>query len=92
MDRVKDLMVSNIDALLRRGDRLDHIVDKTEVLTSRSVAFKQSARTLSRRMWWQNVKVGVGIAIAVVVFLYILVTVSCGGVAWPNCVHTNSTH
>jgi len=85
-------MNTNIDALLKRGDRLDNIVNKTDVLQSRSVAFKQSSRVLSRRMWWQNVKVGVGIAITVVVFIYIIVTVSCGGITWPNCIPRNATN
>ena len=55
--RVKDIMVTNIEALLQRGERLDLLVDKTEQLSSSGVTFKQASRTLARRMWWQNFKV-----------------------------------
>ena len=55
--RVKDIMVTNIEALLERGERLDLLVDKTEQLSSNAVTFKQASRTLARRMWWQNFKV-----------------------------------
>ena len=39
--RVKDIMVTNIEALLERGERLDLLVDKTEQLSSNAVTFKQ---------------------------------------------------
>ena len=39
--RVKDIMVTNIEALLERGERLDLLVDKTEQLSSNAVSFKQ---------------------------------------------------
>ena len=55
--RVKDIMVTNIEALLERGERLDLLVDKTEQLSTNAVSFKQASRTLARRMWWQNFKV-----------------------------------
>ena len=34
-------MVTNIEALLERGERLDLLVDKTEQLSSNAVTFKQ---------------------------------------------------
>ena len=39
--RVKDIMVTNIEALLDRGERLDLLVDKTDQLSSSAVSFKQ---------------------------------------------------
>ena len=39
--RVKDIMVTNIEALLDRGERLDLLVDKTDQLSSSAVTFKQ---------------------------------------------------
>ena len=35
---------------------------------------------------WKNMKLTVGAGLGVVVFLYILVSLSCGGLAWPHCV------
>lgn len=92
--RVKDIMVTNIEALLERGERLDLLVDKTEQLSSNAVTFKQASRTLARRMWWQNFKVWIVIAIVVLVLIYIIISASCGGPLLPNCVGKggNGTH
>lgn len=56
VDKVKDIMVANIEALLERGERLELLVDKTEHLSNSSVAFKQAGRNLARKMWWQHTK------------------------------------
>ena len=86
VDRVKDIMVSNIETLVERGERLELLVDKTDQLSQHSVSFKQTSRTLQRRMWWQNTRLKVGLAVGVIVGIYIIVSISCGGLAWPNCV------
>ena len=86
VDRVKDIMVANIETLVERGERLELLVDKTENLSQHSVAFKQTSRNLRRRMWWQNAKLMVGVGVAVIAGLYIIVSISCGGLAWPKCV------
>ena len=56
VERVKDIMVSNIDALIQRGERLDLLVDKTEHLSNHSVTFKRTSQNLARKMWWQNTR------------------------------------
>lgn len=86
VERVKDIMVANIDSLMERGERLDLLVDKTENLSAHSVNFKQTSRTLRRRMWWQNKKMTLIVGVAVLIGIYVIVSISCGGVAWPNCV------
>lgn len=90
--KVKDIMVSNIDALIERGERLDLLVEKTEDLSNHSVRFKQTSRNLARKMWWQNTRAAIGVALTVIVVIYIIVSVSCGGMSWPECVHRNGTH
>lgn len=56
VDRVKDIMVANIEAILERGERLELLVDKTEHLSNHSVTFKQASRSLARKMWWQHTR------------------------------------
>ena len=53
------VMVSNIESIVERGERLDLIVDKAENLSNEAVTFRQSGRRLQRRMWWQNAKMKV---------------------------------
>ena len=52
-------MVSNIESIVERGERLDLIVDKAENLSNEAVTFRQSGRRLQRRMWWQNTRMKV---------------------------------
>lgn len=86
INQVKDIMVSNIDTLLERGERLDLLVDKTENLSSQAVTFKQTTTQIRRKMWWQNTKFTIALIAVVVAVIYAIITASCGGFAWPKCV------
>jgi len=86
VNQVKDIMVANIDVIMERGEKLDLLVDKTENLSANSVTFRTTSRNLQRAMWWKNMKLTIGAAVGIVVFLYIIISLSCGGLAWQNCV------
>jgi len=86
VDQVKDIMVKNIDELVERGEKLDLLVDKTDHLSASAVTFKTASRNVQRQMWWKSMKLTIGVGVSVVVFLYIIVSLSCGGLAWPKCV------
>eukprot|EP00092_Neocalanus_flemingeri_P002076 GFUD01002215.1.p1 GENE.GFUD01002215.1~~GFUD01002215.1.p1 ORF type:complete len:220 (-),score=65.77 GFUD01002215.1:143-802(-) len=86
VNQVKDIMVANIDVIMERGEKLDLLVDKTENLSANSSTFRTTSRNLQRSMWWKNMKLTIGAAVGVVVFLYIIIALSCGGLAWQNCV------
>ncbi|TPX37730.1 hypothetical protein SmJEL517_g00480 [Synchytrium microbalum] len=47
---VKDVMVSNIEKVLERGERIDILVDKTDSLNHASFAFKKRSTALRRQM------------------------------------------
>ena len=40
MDEVRDVMTQNIDKILKRGDRLEDLVDKTTELETTVIIFK----------------------------------------------------
>jgi len=86
VNQVKDIMVKNIDELVERGEKLDLLVDKTENLSASAVSFKTASRNLQRQMWWKSTKLTLGVGFSVIVFVYIIVSLSCGGLAWPQCV------
>jgi len=86
VDRVKDIVIASLDSVMERGERLELLVDKTEELGRHSVQFKQRTVTLRRRMWWQNKKMMLIVFLVVIICIYIIVSISCGGLAWPKCV------
>jgi len=86
VDQVKDIMVANIDSIVERGEKLDLLVDKSDALSNNAVSFKTTSRNLQRAMWWKNIKMSVGVAVAIIVIIYFIVSMSCGGLDWKNCV------
>jgi vesicle-associated membrane protein 7 len=86
VDQVKDIMVANIDSIVERGEKLDLLVDKTENLSSNAVTFKTTSTRLARAMWWKNIKMTVAVVVVVIVVIYFIVSMSCGGLDWKNCV------
>jgi len=86
VEHVKGIMTANIDVIMERGEKLDLLIDKTENLSATSVTFRTTSRNLQRAMWWKNMKLTVGAVIGVIILIYIIVSFSCGGLSWPNCV------
>lgn len=86
IEELTEIMVQNIDSVANRGEKLELLVDKTANLTSASVTFRTTSKNLARSMCIKNVKITVIIILVMVVILYIIVSASCGGLSWPNCV------
>ena len=64
LNQVKDIMVQNVEQILSRGERIDLLVDKTDVMAGQATAFRRGARTVRRQMWWKNKKM-MGLSILV---------------------------
>lgn len=86
LDDLKEVMVQNIDSVTSRGEKIDLLVDKTDLLSSSSVQFKKSSRTLARAMLLKNIKITVIIVVVVILILYFIISAACGGLAWQSCV------
>ncbi|XP_053975122.1 vesicle-associated membrane protein 7-like [Hylaeus volcanicus] len=86
LDELTDIMVKNIDSLTTRGERLELLVHKTENLTASSVTFRKTSRNLARSLFWKNVKIYLIIGAILIVVTFVIVSLSCGGLTWPNCV------
>lgn len=83
VDQVKGLMIQNIDKVLERGERIELLVDRTEVLDQHAFKFKKTATSLKRQMWWKNVKLMLLIGFVVLAVIYVIVAISCGGADLP---------
>ncbi|KAJ1519341.1 hypothetical protein ONE63_004638 [Megalurothrips usitatus] len=83
---VTNIMVKNIDNITGRGERLELLLKKTDDLSQSSVSFRKSSRNLARAMFWKNVKLYVFVGLITVVIIYFIVSLSCGGLTWKNCV------
>lgn len=57
LNQVKDIMVQNVEQILSRGERIELLVDKTDIMAGQATAFRRGARSVRRQMWWRNSKI-----------------------------------
>ena len=73
MDDVKNVMVDNIEKVLKRGEKIELRVDKTDNLNQQSIRFKKHSSQLKQAMWWQNARMMIFVGVVVAVVLAILI-------------------
>uniref|UniRef100_A0A0W0EXZ8 Synaptobrevin homolog YKT6 n=1 Tax=Moniliophthora roreri TaxID=221103 RepID=A0A0W0EXZ8_MONRR len=78
LNQVKDIMVQNVEQILSRGERIELLVDKTDVMAGQATAFRRGARSVRRQMWWKNKKIlGLSVLVALIL-LWIILAQFCG--------------
>lgn len=85
IEEVKGVMIENVDRLLERGEKIDDLVDRTEVLVQQSEGFLDGSRELRRAMWWKNVKIILLIVFVVLILIFVIVLIACGGFTFAKC-------
>ncbi|KAK7052140.1 vesicle-associated membrane protein [Favolaschia claudopus] len=78
LNQVKNIMVQNVEQILSRGERIELLVDKTDVMAGQATAFRRGARSVRRQMWWRNTKIMALCVLVGLVFLWIFVAQFCG--------------
>lgn len=79
IDQVRNVMVDNLDTIIQRGDKIENLVEKTNLLLGESTTFVSNSTSLRRKMWLKNVKL-----IAIIVFLLlgiitVILLIACQG-------------
>lgn len=85
LSAVKDVMIKNIDKVLERGEKIELLVEKSEIMESHAIRFKTEARTLKNRMWWKNIKVWIVLILLLLVIFFVILASACGGPKLPKC-------
>jgi len=78
LNQVKDIMVQNVEQILSRGERIELLVDKTDVMAGQATAFRRGARTVRRQMWWRNSKILALCVCVGVVLMWLFAAQFCG--------------
>jgi len=87
IDEVKSVMVTNIEKVLERGERIELLVDRTENLNQAAFKFKKQSTSLKNAMWWKNIKIMIILIFVIVVIVYFIVALACGGLLFQSCVN-----
>jgi len=72
---VKDVMVQNIDRVLERGERIEILVEKTNLLDTQSNKMRVHAGHLKTRLWCKNIKLMICIGILCLILLIIIIVI-----------------
>lgn len=75
---VKDNMVSNIDKVLERGEKIELLVDKSEGLEQHALKFQRASKGLKRHMCLKNAKWTVIIIIIIALIILFICMGACG--------------
>jgi vesicle-associated membrane protein 7 len=86
IENVRGIMSENIERVLGRGDRIDLLVDKTDMLGGSANEFRVRSKGLRRRMWWKNVNLTALLVVVVIFLIYLFVGFGCGLPGWQKCV------
>lgn len=78
VEEVKGIMVSNIEKVLERGEKIELLVDKTEKLNEAGFKFKKSSTALKRQMCLKNAKITAVIVLVVLIIIVVIVMSVCG--------------
>lgn len=74
VSQLTSVMQSNINKVLERGDRMDTLNERSELLSNRANEFRINSRTIRRKFWWQNMRfkllIGFVVLALVVVIIY----------------------
>jgi vesicle-associated membrane protein 4 len=74
VEQLANVMQTNIKKVLERGDRMDTLNERSELLTSRANEFRINSRSIRRKLWWQNLRfqiiLGVVITGLVIIIIY----------------------
>ena len=80
-----DTMLSNLDSVMQRGERLELLEVKTAALDQHALRFKTSSWELQRSLWWSNARLSLVSVCAATGGLYLLLAMACGGLSLPQC-------
>jgi len=75
VDEVKVIMSKNIENILERGDNLQNLEDKTEILSEQSRTFQATTKKVKRKTWWENMKMKIVLIVGGSVALLVLILV-----------------
>jgi len=73
---VKVIMTQNVQRIIDRGETLESLDQRANALTANADEFRNTSRTLRKKMWWKNTKMMLILAVIVLVIIAIIISVS----------------
>ena len=80
MKEVTQVMTSNIEHVIARGEALSDLEERSELLQNSSVEFRNNATRLKRKVLWKSIKLWVAVVVVLVMVLAIIAALIALGV------------
>lgn len=74
----KQVMLENLDSVLDRGERIDGLCDRTELLRDEAQGFSSNARSLKRAQIKHNIILAIAVAAIVAIVALMIAFMACG--------------
>lgn len=73
LTELEQISLQNMDKVIERGEKIEVLVKKSEMMSDQSYDLKSTAKKVKDRMWWKNKKVMIGIILLVLIILGIVI-------------------
>lgn len=73
VETVKGIVHQNIEKLYERGERLEELNQKVEVLENRASDFQTTTKKTNRLFMWKNLKWTILVALTVIIIVLVIV-------------------
>ena len=73
LTELEEISLKNMDKVIERGEKIEILVKKSEVMSDQSYDLKNSAKTVRNRMWWKNKKVMIGIILIALIIIALII-------------------
>ncbi|GET89892.1 vesicle-associated membrane protein, putative [Leishmania tarentolae] len=78
LNTTREVMLRNLDSIIERGDHIDTLCDRTELLRDEAQGFHSNARSLNHTVLLQKLSIVIGLAISLAVLALIIAFAICG--------------
>lgn len=68
VEDVKDVMIDNIEKILDRGEKLDHLTQTTDDIVDQAQQFSRGTRKLKNNMWARYI-------ILIIILIFVIVAI-----------------
>lgn len=84
LNSTKQVMLENLDSIIDRGDRIDRLCDRTELLRDEAQGFQSNAHGLKRALIAHNLKIIAALLVVLVIVGLVIAMLVCGA-DFKNC-------
>ena len=81
IEQTRNVMATNIDKVLQRGEDLDSVVDKSSKMVDSANVFRKKGVQLREQLWWTDMRFKIAIAAAVLLLIVVIFFAVCRGIS-----------